>query len=116
MPEPSALVTIDDFQKLDIRVGRVISVELFPEGKHSTHLVMIDFGPEMGVRKSLARLAPRYAGPEVVGRLVLGVVNLPPRQIGKHRSEALTLGAPDADGNVALVAPDAGAVVGGRLH
>jgi tRNA-binding protein len=107
---------LEDFEKLDIRVGRVVGVEPFPEGRHSTHVLTIDFGPELGVRKSLARLAPNYTGAELVGRLVLAVVNFPPRQIGKHLSEVLTLGVPDQSGNVVLVRPDAEVPPGGRLY
>ena len=110
------MATIEDFEKLDIRTGKVLSVEPFPEGKFSTHILQIDFGPEIGTKKSLARLKPRYEGPELIGRQVLGVVNFPPRQIGPHISEVLTLGVDDAEGNVVLIQPDAEAVVGSRLH
>ena len=109
-------ITIDDFTKVDIRVGRVVSCEPFPEGKYSTHILQIDFGPEIGQKKSLARLKPNYEGPELVGRQVLAVVNFAPRQIGTHLSEVLTLGMPDADGNVSLVLPDREVPLGGRLH
>jgi tRNA-binding protein len=116
MNEPGHAATAEDFHKLDIRVGRVVGVEPFPEGRHSTHVLAIDFGPELGTRKSLARLAPNYEGGELVGRLVLAVVNFPPRQIGKHLSEVLTLGVPDGMGNVVLVGPDAEVPPGGRLY
>lgn len=116
MNDVDATVAVGDFEKLDIRVGRVVAAEPFPEGRHSTHVLKIDFGPELGVKKSLARLAPNYAGGELVGKLVLGVVNFPPRQIGRHRSEALTLGVPDAAGNVVLVRPASDVPIGGRLH
>jgi tRNA-binding protein len=109
------MATFDDFQKIDIRVGRVLAVEPFPEGKYSTHILRIDFGPEIGEKKSLAKLAPLYAGPELVGKQVMGVVNFPPRQIGKHLSETLTLGVPDADGNVVLLHPEREVPVGGKL-
>ena len=114
--ESSGAVTAEDFERLDIRVGRVVDVWPFPEGRSSTHVLSIDFGPGLGTRKSLAKLAPNYAGGEVVGRLVLAVVNVPPRQIGKHLSEVLTLGVPDASGNVVLVRPDADVPPGGRLY
>lgn len=116
MNEPSDTVTIEDFQKLDIRVGRVVDVKPFLEGRYSTHILMIDFGPELGTKKSLAKLAPNYEGNEVVGRLVLCVVNFPPRQIGKHQSEVLTLGVPDDNGGVVLLRPDTDVPLGGRLH
>ncbi len=108
--------TVEDFEKLDIRVGRVVEVLPFPEGRYSTHILMIDFGPDLGTKKSLAKLAPNYDGGEVVGRLVLAVVNFPPRQIGKHQSEVLTLGVPDEKGSVVLVRPDADVPLGGRLY
>jgi tRNA-binding protein len=114
MNEKSA--TTEDFEKLEIRVGRVIDVQPFPEGRYSTHIVMIDFGPDLGTKKSLAKLAPNYAGPELIGRQVLAVVNFPPRQIGKHLSEVLTLGLPDENGNVILVRPDRDVPLGGKLH
>ena len=112
----SETVTVEDFERLDIRVGRVVEVAPFPEGRYSTHVLHIDFGPELGVKKSLAKLAPNYAGDEVVGRLVLAVVNFPPRQIGKHQSEVLTLGVPDERGNVVLIRPDADVPIGGKLY
>ena len=110
------LATTEDFEKLDIRVGRVIDVQPFPEGRYSTHILLIDFGSELGMKKSLAKLAPNYQGPEIVGKQVLAVVNFPPRQIGNHLSEVLTLGVPDEDGNVALIHPDRETPEGGRLH
>lgn len=116
MTDSDGTATIADFDKVDIRVGRVIEVHLFPEGRHSTHVLRIDFGPVLGIKKSLAKLAPNYEGTEVVGRLVLAVVNFPPRQIGGHQSEVLTLGVPDAAGNVVLVRPDTDVPLGGRLY
>ena len=109
------MATLEDFEKIDIRVGVVTEVTPF-SGKHSTHILMIDFGQELGVKKSLARLAPNYDGPELVGRRVLCVVNLSPRQIGKHLSEVLTLGVPDDQANVVLVGPDRDVPVGGQLY
>jgi tRNA-binding protein len=114
--ETSNSAAPEDFEKLDIRVGRVVGVQPFPEGRYSTHVLMIDFGPELGVKKSLAKLAPNYEGGELVCRLVLAVVNFSPRQIGRHHSEVLTLGVPDENGNVVLVRPDAAVPLGGRLY
>jgi tRNA-binding protein len=114
--EPLGTTSFEDFQKLDIRVGRVVEVQPFPEGRYSTHILLIDFGPGLGVRKSLAKLAPNYEGPELQGSQVLAVVNFPPRQVGKHQSEVLTLGVPDETGNVVLLRPDRDVPVGGRLH
>jgi tRNA-binding protein len=116
MSESSNQVTVEDFEKLDIRVGRVVEVQPYPEGRYSTHILLIDFGPGIGTKKSLAKLAPNYGGNEVVGRLDLADLNFPPRQIGKHQSEVLALGVPDDKGNVVLVRPDADVPHGGRLY
>ena len=110
------LATIEDFEKIDIRVGIVTEITPFVGGKYSTHILMIDFGQELGVKKSLARLAPNYDGQELIGRQVLCVVNFPPRQIGEHLSEVLTLGVPNDQGNVVLIGPDQGVPLGGRLY
>jgi tRNA-binding protein len=109
-------VAISDFEKLDIRVGKIVAVTPFQEGKYSTHILLIDFGADLGTRKSLAKLAPNYQGDELVDRQVLCVVNFSPRQIGKHQSEVLTLGVPDEHGNVVLLRPDYEVPNGGRLH
>jgi tRNA-binding protein len=114
--EATGMATLQDFEKIDVRVGIVTEVTPFTEGRYSTHILLIDFGPEVGVKKSVAKLAPNYDGPELVGRQVLCVVNFPPRQIGKHLSGVLTLGVPDSDGNVVLIAPDQQVPVGGRLY
>ena len=116
MSEDSELATIDDFEKLDIRIGRVIEVTPFPEGRYSTHILLIDFGSELGTKKSMAKLTPNYDGDEILGRQVLCVVNFSPRQIGKHQSEVLTLGVPDERGNVVLLRPDHDVPLGGRLY
>jgi tRNA-binding protein len=110
------MALFEDFLELDCRAGRVLEVVAFTEGRSSTHILKIDFGPELGTKKSLARLAPNYQGPELVGRMVLAVVNFPPRQIGPHRSEVLTLGVPDADGQTVLIQPDREVPPGSRLH
>jgi tRNA-binding protein len=111
-----AVPTLEEFEKIDIRVGVVTEITAFTRGQYSTHILMIDFGPNLGVKKSLARLSPNYDGPELVGRQVLCVVNFPPRQIGKHLSEVLTLGVPDENGNVVLIKPDRQVLLGGRLY
>lgn len=99
------MINYSDFEKVDIRVGSVLEVNDFPEGKYSTHILKIDFGSEIGIRTSLARLAPNYKGEELVGKQVLGVVNFEPKQIGKYMSETLTLGFNDENGNVVLIHP-----------
>ncbi len=109
------MITIDDFQKVDIRVGKILSVEPFPEGKYSTHILRINFGAEIGEKKSLAKLKPLYEGPELVGKQVIAVVNFPSKQIGKHVSEVLTLGMPDTEGNAVLLHPEREVPLGGKL-
>lgn len=116
MSETSSTVTFDDFEKLDIRIGRVAEVTPFAEGRHSTHVLVIDFGSELGTKKSLAKLTPNYEDDKILGRQVLCVVNFPPRQIGKHQSDVLTLGVPDENGNVMLLRPDHDVPLGGRLY
>jgi len=116
VPPPSPTITFDDFQKIDIRVGRIVSVEEFPEARKPAYKLAIDFGPEIGVRKSSAQLVARYTAADLHGRLVLAVVNFPPRQIGPLMSEVLTLGVPDAAGAVVLISPDGDVPLGGRLY
>ena len=107
---------MEDFDKLDIRLGRVVEVADFPEARKPAYKLRIDFGDEIGVKKSSAQLVALYTKEELEGKLVLGVVNFPPRQIGPFISEVLTLGVPDAGGEVVLIAPDdKSAVIGGRL-
>ncbi len=110
------MATFEDFLKLDIRVGRVLKVLDFPEARKRAYKLEIDFGPEIGVKWSSAQITAHYSKEELVGRLVLGVVNFPPRQIGPFMSEVLTLGVPDENGEVVLLEPEnEKAVVGGRL-
>lgn len=109
-------ISLEDFEQVEIRVGRIVQIEPFPEGRYSSHILQIDFGDELGTRKSLARLIPNYADADLMGRQVLCVVNLPPRQIGKHRSEVLTLGVPDAEGNVVILRPDRDVPPGGKMY
>lgn len=110
------MATMEDFDKLDIRVGRVVEAADFPEARKPAYKLAIDFGAEVGVKKSSAQLAALYSREELEGRLVLGVVNFPPRQIGPFVSEVLTLGVPNERGEVVLIAPDEkNAVIGGRL-
>ena len=109
-------IAFEDFLKLDIRLGRIVDAQPFPQARKPAYRLWIDFGPEIGVRKSSAQITERYSAEALIGRQVMGVVNLPPRQIGPFRSEALTLGVADADGAVVLVAPDAEAPPGAALH
>jgi tRNA-binding protein len=110
------MATLKDFEKLDIRVGRILEAEDFPEARKPAYKLTIDFGPGIGPKRSSVQITGHYSKEELRGRLVLGVVNFPPRRIGPFLSEVLTLGVPDAEGRVVLVAPDdKGAVLGGRL-
>lgn len=109
-------ITINDFETVDIRVGRVINAEEFPEALKPAYKLTIDFGDQIGIKKSSAQVTTHYSVSDLAGRLVLGVVNLPPRQVGPFVSEVLTLGVPDADGNVILIEPSLPlAVIGGKL-
>lgn len=109
------MISSADFERVDIRVGRVVRVELFPEARKPAYKLTIDFGPEFGTRRSSAQLTRHYEPAELEGRLVLAVVNFPPRQIGPFMSEVLTLGVPDGDGSVVLVVPDKPVPLGGKL-
>lgn len=112
----SGEATFDDFLKLDIRVGEIRRVEPFPEARKPAFKLWIDFGPEIGTRKSSAQITARYEAEGLVGRRVLAVVNFAPRQIGPFRSEVLVLGVADAEGAIVLVTPEAETPLGGRLH
>jgi tRNA-binding protein len=111
----TATVSLAEFERLDVRVGRIVRAEPFPEARKPAYRLWIDFGPEIGLKKSSAQLTARYRHEDLEGRHVLAVVNFPPRQIGPFISEVLTLGIPDADGQVVLVVPDRDVPLGGRL-
>ena len=106
--------TFEDFQKLDIRVGRITRAEPFPEARKPAIKLWVDFG-ELGVKRSSAQVTAHYTPEALIGRQVMAVVNFPPRQIGPVMSEVLVLGVPDADGEVVLLAPDQEVPLGGRL-
>lgn len=111
------MANIDDFLKLDIRVGKVIAVDDFPEAKKSAYKLTIDFGSEIGIKHSSVQITKHYQKDEVLGKLVLGVVNFPPRQIGSFVSETLTLGVPDENHDCILIVPEINkAVIGGKLY
>jgi len=111
----SAGISFDEFLKVDVRVGRIVSARPFPAARKPAYQLELDFGPEVGRRRSSAQLTQRYTADELVGRQVLAVINFPPRQIATFLSEVLVLGVPDADGNVVLVQPEADVPLGGRL-
>lgn len=109
-------ITFDDFLKVDIRVGRVLRAEPYPEARKPAIKLWVDFGDEIGEKKTSAQITAHYTPETLVGRQVLAVVNFPPRQIGRFMSEVLVLGMPDKDGEVVLIAPDQDVPEGGRLH
>ncbi|MFZ2153562.1 MAG: tRNA-binding protein [Microgenomates group bacterium] len=110
------MATYDDFVKLDVRVGKVVLVEDFPEAKKPAYKLTIDFGNEIGIKHSSVQIVKFYKKEELKDKLVLGVVNFPPRQIGPFVSESLTLGVPDVNGDCILITPDKSqAIIGGKL-
>ena len=109
-------ISFDDFLKVDIRVGEVIRAEAFPEARKPAIKMWIDFGDEIGERKTSAQITAHYDPSVLVGKQVMAVVNFPPRQIGKFMSEVLVLGLPDESGEIVLIGPDGEVPIGGRMH
>jgi tRNA-binding protein len=115
MTAASATLSYDEFVKIDIRVGRIVDVQEFPEARKPAYKLIIDFGASLGVRKSSAQLTKHYSKADLDQRLVVAVVNFPPKQIGPYLSEVLTLGVPDSDGEVVLLVPQQDVPLGGRM-
>jgi tRNA-binding protein len=112
--EPARL-SYAEFQRVDIRVGRVVAVDDFPEARKPAYKLRIDFGDEIGIKKSSAQATKYYSKEELLNRLVVAVVNFPPKQIGPYMSEVLTLGVPDGDSGVVLLIPERDVPLGGRM-
>lgn len=110
------MITYDEFAKVDIRVGKIVQVEDFPEARKPAYKLIIDFGAKIGQKRSSAQITENYSKEDLLNSLVLGVVNFPPKQIGPFLSECLTLGVNDEHGQVILVRPDKDATIGARLY
>lgn len=109
------MATIEDFQKLDIRVGKIIEVEDFPEARKPCYKIKIDFGSEVGTKRSIGQFVANYKKQDLRGKLIAGVVNFPPRQIGPGVSEVLILGFPDEQGNATIITLTKNVPLGGKL-
>src|SRR5213594_4459410 len=109
------MVSYDDFEKIDIRVGKIIQVEDFPQARKPAYKLTIDFGPEIGIKKSSAQITLHYKKEDLVGKQIIAVINFAPKQIGPFISEVLTLGVPDQNNNVVLLTPTIPVTNGGRL-
>jgi tRNA-binding protein len=110
------MLTWEEFEKVDLRAGTIIEAREFPQARRPAYQLVLDFGPEIGIKKSSAQLTHHYTPATLVGRQVLAVVNFPPKQIGPFRSEVLVVGAPDAEGHTVLAALAAPVPNGSRLH
>ncbi|MEK6906077.1 MAG: tRNA-binding protein [Nanoarchaeota archaeon] len=110
------MTTINDFQKIDIRAGEIIEIEDFPESKNPSYKLKINFGKDIGIKKSCAQLVKTYSKKELKNKIILGVVNFPPRQIGPAISEVLVLGLPDENNNCILIKPDKDVKVGVKIY
>jgi tRNA-binding protein len=109
------MISYADFEKIDIRVGRIVDVQPFPEARKPAYKLRIDFGAPLGTKQSSAQATKHYTRDALLGRLVVAVVNFPPKQIGPFMSDVLTLGVPDGEGHVVLVGPDKEVPLGGRM-
>ncbi len=109
------MITYNDFERVDIRVGKIIKVDDFPQARKPAYKLVIDFGPELGTKRSSAQVTQHYTKEALLGKQVVCVVNFPSKQIGPFISEVLTLGLPDEDGNVVLLSPTAEVPLGGKM-
>lgn len=109
-------ISWDDFEKVELRVGRIVQAEAFPEARRPAYKLLVDFGPEIGQRKSSAQITDLYTLDELVGKQVVAVINFPPKQIGPIMSECLVTGFPDEEGRVVLCTPDKTVPVGVKLY
>jgi tRNA-binding protein len=109
------MISYEDFERVDVRVGEITAVDDFPEARKPAYKLTIDFGPEIRIKKSSAQVTKHYSKEELVGKQVIAVVNFPPKQIGPFVSEVLTLGLPDGEGSVVLIAPTKDVPKGGKL-
>lgn len=110
------MISFDDFEKVDIRVGTIVKAEPYPEARRPAFILQVDFGPEIGIKKTSAQITVHYRLEDLPGRQVAAVVNFPPRQIGKLMSEVLVLGFPDGDGEVVMIGIDHPVPNGGKLY
>ncbi len=110
------MIHFEDLAKVDIRVGRVIDVEDFPEARKPSYKLIVDFGDDVGEKKSIAQLVTNYSKEDLINRMILAVVNFPPRQIGPSKSEVLIVGVPDDKGECILIKPDSNVPLGGKLY
>lgn len=108
-------ITYEDFEKVDIRAGRIVDVQDFPEARKPAYKLWVDFGPELGIKKSSAQVTVHYTPETLKGKMVAAIVNFPPRQIGKYMSEILVVGFPDENGGVVLISPDIDVPLGRKL-
>lgn len=109
------MINYNDFEKVDIRVGEIIKVENFPEARKPAYKLTIDFGKDIGIKRSSAQITKHYSKEDLLGKQVIGVVNFPPKQIGPFISESLTLGLPDENGDVVLLSPTKKVPIGGKM-
>ena len=115
MTAEAAPLSYAEFERVDIRVGRIVDVQDFPEARKPAYKLRVDFGPDIGIRKSSAQATRHYTKADLLNRLIVAVVNFPPKQIGPYMSEVLTLGVPDGEGGVVLLVPERDVPIGGRM-